>query len=262
MNMQQQQKKTYSGRLTQGAKKRLVKAVNLMVAGTRLRWIFNPINKRQQLHQLSFVTLTVSNAANLDGKTAYKLLLSHFLSWMRKTKGITTYIWKAELQERGQIHYHITCPDFVHYKEIRAKWNELQQKAGLLDAYFEEHGHYDPNSTDIHSAKKVRDMAAYMVKEIAKNCQNHEAIGGKVWDCSANLSEAKYFSVEMKQSQFDFLEAAVNEKRAEKFEGERFCIYKFKEQIAETLLTADDLSHYRVWLRVLRESIVYTDPPA
>jgi hypothetical protein len=262
INMQAQQKRAYSGRLTPGAKKRLTKAINLMVQGTRLRWISNPVNQRSQLHRLSFITLTVNNhGALLDGKTAYKLLLAGFLSWLRKTKGVTTYIWKAEIQKNGQIHYHITLPDFLHYKEIRDKWNDLQRKAGLLEQYHADHGHYNPNSTDIHSVRKMQDIASYLVKEIAKSCQNETSIGGKVWDCSANLSAAKYFSVEMKQAQFEFLEAAVNECRATKYEGERFCIYKFKESVEERLLSKEDLSHYQTWLHVLRESIVYNDPP-
>lgn len=265
-----------------------------MVEGTRRRWIFNPVLKRDTLHQLTFVTLTVSNSDNLPGKEAYRKLLGPFLQWLRKTKGVNTYIWKAELQQNGQIHYHLTMPDFIHFQEIRDRWNECQRKAGIIAKYraaqlefhkdgFQARKHLldswpmekqkqayargmetdwqDPNSTDVHKVYKIKDVTGYLVKEIAKSCQNAEAIGGKVWDCSANLSAAKYFSVEMKQDQFQFLENAVNDKLAFKFEGERFCIYKFKEPIAESLLTASDLSHYKVWLRVLRESIFYHDPP-
>lgn len=262
LNMKEQQKKTYSGKMTIGAKKRCTKAINLLVQGTRRRWISNPVNGRMMLHQLSFITLTVTDRAGLlDGKTAYKNLLSHFLSWLRKTKGVTSYIWKAELQENGQIHYHITCPDFIHYKEIRAKWNELQKKAGYLDAYFKEFGHWDPNSTDIHSAKVVKDMAAYLVKEITKTMQNELCLGGKVWDCSEQLSKGKYFSVEMKQDQFTYLESAVEEGLCEKYEGERFCIYKFNQQpVKEALLTKEDMKQYKTWLHVLRESITFQDP--
>ena len=262
LNMKAQQEKAYSGKFTAGAKKRCTKAINLMVQGTRRRWITNPITKRMQLHQLSFITLTVNNHNGiLTGKEAYSKLLSHFLSWLRKTKAVTTYIWKAELQENGQIHYHITCPDFIDYREIRAKWNALQRKAGLLEAYHKEHGHYDPNSTDIHSVHNQRDMAAYMVKEIAKNVQNEESIGGKVWDCSVNLSKGKYFSVEMKQQQFEYLESAVNEGLCTKYEGEQFCIYKFNASVVqEALLTKEDMKHYKTWLHVLRDSITYQDP--
>lgn len=263
LNMKQQQAANYSGRLTAGAKKRLTKAITLMVQGTRRRWIFNPVSKRNQLHQLSFVTLTVAGGNEyLDGKTAYKKLLSGFLQWMRKTKGINTYIWKAELQKSGQLHYHITCPDFIHYREIRDKWNDLQYRAGLLEHHFNKYGNYDPNSTDIHTVHKMNDAAAYMVKEIAKQCQNSAALGGKVWDCSANLSQAKYYTQDFKEDHFRFCEMAVEEKLATKVEGERFCIYRFNQQVEEHLLTAEELGGFKTWLKVIRASITYSDPPA
>ncbi len=263
LNMVEQQKRSYSGRLTPGAKKRLTKAITLMVQGTRRRWIYNPVSKREHLHQLSFVTLTVAGGnETLDGKTAYKKLLSGFLQWLRKTKKVNTYIWKAELQKNGQLHYHVTCPDFIHHREIRTKWNELQRKAGLLDAYCERYGHYDPNSTDVHSVHKMHDAAAYMVKEIAKSFQNETSLGGKVWDCSANLSAAKYYTAEMKQDHFLFLETAVNEGLAVKYESERFAIYRFKEQVEEYLLTAEEMKGYETWLQVIRASIHYSDPPS
>lgn len=262
MNMREQRKETYTGRLTPGAKKRLAKAVTLMVQGTRRRWIFNPVSGRHHVHHLSFMTLTISDPTRLlDGKTAHKWLLAPFLAWLRKTKEVNTYIWKAELQKNGQIHYHVTLPNFIHYKDVRDKWNDLQRKAGLLDRYFAEHGHYDANSTDMHKVYKVRDMAAYMVKELTKSIQNAASLGGKVWDCSANLSEAKYYTSYMKQSHHDFLELAVEEKLASKFEGERFSIYRFKESPEEYLLTKSELAHYRSWLEVISSSMHYNDPP-
>lgn len=326
-NMELQRQNAYSGEFTAGARKRCIKAINLMVQGTRRRWITNPINQRLQLHQLSFITLTVSDTGDiLDGCTAYKKLLSPFLSWLRKTKEVNTYVWKQERQVNEQIHYHITLPDFIHYKEIRDKWNKLQKKAGIIDKYrdnqlawhrggfrlredlLEEwpeerqraayaHGMAtnwsDPNSTDVHKVYKVKDVAAYLSKEFGKTLQNPKnkkyysdqlefempqlieagdsnrylqllklsSLSAKVWDCSENLSQGKYFSVEMKQAQFEFLEQSVKEGICKKFEGERFCIYKFTGQpVKERLLTKEDLSHYQTWLHVLRDSIRFKDP--
>jgi hypothetical protein len=261
-NMKLQQAKTYSGRLTVGAKKRLTKAITLMVQGTRRQWIVNPVTKKTQLHQLSFMTLTVSDhTKKLTGREAYQQLLSGFLQWLRKSKKVTTYIWKAELHKDGQIHYHITLPDFIHYREIRDKWNDLQKRAGLLDRYHEEHGHWDPNSTDIHKVYKIKDVTSYLVKEIAKSMQNDVSLGGKVWDCSLNLSNGKYFSVYMRQEHELFLNTAVNEGLAEIYVADQFSLYRFEKPVEEYILTRTELKHYRSWLTVLQESIYNTDPP-
>jgi hypothetical protein len=128
------------------------------------------------------------------------------------------YIWKAELQKRGQLHYHITTDRFVGYEEIRAKWNELQYKAGYLESFHRKFGHYNPNGTDVHAVyKETKDIVGYLKKKImseykkrdyqakkeqrnenkaiiseyTKDLQNKKTIGGKVWDCSLNLKQSK-----------------------------------------------------------------------
>lgn len=288
-NMQAQQKRAYSGRLTAGAKKRLTKAVILLCKKYPRKWQFNQVTQRTQLHQLSFLTLTVSDTGEkLDGKEAYKLLLSKFLGWLRKYKGVESYIWKAELQKNGQLHYHITFPNIIHFREIRDKWNELQSKAGIIAKYrerqlaFHANGFQvrkdllawwslekqktayakgmqtdwqDPNSIDIHTVYKIKDMPAYLVKELAKGMQNSVSIGGKTWDCSADLSKGKLFTMTMEERHYLFCETAVNEGLADSFHSERFSIYRFKadEPIEEYLLSKEDLRHYKTWLRVLRK---------
>ena len=326
-NMTLQRASAYSGEFTAGARKRMIKAINLLVKGTERRWVTNPINNQRQLHQLSFVTLTISDTGELlDPVTAYKKLLSPFISWLRKTKEVNTYLWRYERQKNGQIHYHLTLPNFIHYKEIREKWNKLQAKAGIIAKYRENQKAWhqdgfrlredlleewpedrqraayergvkndwsDPNSTDVHKVYKIKDLAAYLSKEFGKTVQNPKnrqyyadlleedlprmqaegdhrkyiemlklaSLSGKVWDCSENLSQGKYYSVEMKQEQYEFLERSCKEGLCERYEGEMFCIYKFKKDpVREALLTKEDLKQYKAWLYVLRESIKFEDP--
>lgn len=267
-----------------------------MVIGVKGRWMNNPITNRMFLHRFSFVTLTVSDISEpLDGKTAHRLLLAPFLDWMRKTKKVSTYIWKAERQYNGQIHYHITTPSFIHYKEIRKKWNELQDAAGIIDKYRAAQlaWHKDgfrlrtgkilktwpaeaqlqaykegmatnwtnPNSTDVHKVYKVKDVAGYIIKEIAKACQNSQSIGGKVWDCSDNLANASYFSTAMNEPHRRFMDGAVESGLASKYVDDQFVLYRFlDERVHEYLLTDKELKSYDVWLDALRETITFVDP--
>jgi hypothetical protein len=83
---------------------------------------------------------------------------------LRDVKDVKCYVWKCEKQKRGQIHYHLVIPDFIPHPEIRKKWNALQKKAGLLDDWVKEHGHYRPPSTEIRA--KRSDQMKYLVKDI------------------------------------------------------------------------------------------------
>jgi hypothetical protein len=250
-NMKAQQQKAYSGYLTAGAKKRLTRAIFILCSMVKRRLVVNPCTGRLHHHHLSFITLTVAGGNTLlTGKEGYSKLLGPFLQWLRRSKDVNTYIWKAELQENGQLHYHITLPNLIHHREIRAKWNELQREAGLLEAHYKKFKNWSPPGTEITSVHSKDDMASYMIKEIAKTIQNRSTIGGKVWDCSANLSKADYFSDELTQFQYEFLEAAVKEGFAKKIEHpeNRFCLYRFEEDVTDIILIDTQKERYRAWI--------------
>jgi hypothetical protein len=247
MNMAAQQKKQYSGGMTDGVRKRMAKAITIMTQAVKPRWVYNPVSLRYQYHTFSFITLTIASNKNISARTAYDHLLAPFLDWMRKTMQVKTYIWKAEMQKRGQIHYHITTPAWIHYREIRNKWNALQRDAGLLDDYAREHGHFNPNSTDVHNTRSIKKMDQYLVKELAKSfaAVNAEAINdvnnmmkrgqltqeeadekvkeieaaklttiGKIWDCSTDLAGVGYYTVPLTSHHMDVIEKWISEKRA------------------------------------------------
>lgn len=227
--MKQARRGQYSGKMTAGTRKRLARSATLLAQASKARWITNPVTNELQYHKLSFITLTVTQGENISAQDGHRLLLADFLQWMRRKKGVTTYIWKAELQKRGQLHYHITTPTFIHYKEIRDKWNELQMNAGMLKDWAAEHGHTDPNSTDVHEVRHVKDLARYIIKELAKSMQNEQATRGKIWDCSDNLAGVPYYSVAMCSHH----ERRIDELRAAGLlkihSGERFTIIDLKD---------------------------------
>lgn len=260
-NMQAQRGKQYSGQLSPGAKKRLAKACTLLVQSAKRSWLYNEVTKKMHLHQLSFITLTVSDPdKKLSGKEAHQKLLSHFLQWLRRTKNCNTYLWKAELQQNGQIHYHITTPAFIAWQEIRDKWNNLQKKAGLLDRYFEKKGHYNANSTDVHEVRNVKDAAGYLLKYITKETQNRVALGGKIWDCSDNLKINKYFSVEMKLEHEAFLNMEVENGNAVLIKGEKFNLWKFQHPVTERVLTREEFRNFTVFINNIRNGSKYIPP--
>lgn len=250
----------YSGTMTGGARKRLTKSITLMAQAVKPRWIHNPVINRTVHHHLSFMTLTIANCRNLTGQEAYTQLLAPFLQWLRDTRctidqqTVKAYVWKAEKQKRGQIHYHLVIPDFIHHRKIRQKWNALQKKAGLLDDYAKEHGHFNPPSTEMKAKKTgemkylVKDIVSEMAKtvdaweleiakqvdaeiesgqlvgwkgfcdldylrkaEIAERLEKKVSIEGKTWDCSLNLSRAKYFTITVTPAHFDAMKLIENQ---------------------------------------------------
>lgn len=226
-------KDAYQGKVTAGVRKRLTKAVNLLLQMTKPAFIKNPVTNQYQYHTISFITLKITSAENITGRMAYDNCFNHFLDWLTRTNGTKLFVWKLELEKRGQVHYHITTPDFIDYRLIRKKWNSLLRKAGYLDDYAKEHGHYDANSTDIHEVNHVTNLAPYLVKafadsieaaekikktrngkntdqigaEMGKDQQNDTGTDGKIWGCSELLSAAKYVTFACGHRHFEAIES-------------------------------------------------------
>jgi hypothetical protein len=179
----------YSGKVTSAASKRIKAAIDILLQITPTKTIYNPVTKKYFPFKINFVTLTVSSKENIDANFGYKNLMKPFLRKLRKNNNFS-YVWKAELQKRGQLHYHIATNTFLPWSEIRNTWNNLQRKHRLLDDYAQKNKHYNANSTDVHALNSIADVGAYLAKYLSKD--NKTAINGKTWDCSQNLNRKRF----------------------------------------------------------------------
>lgn len=197
--------KTYAGEITNHSSKRLKKTIDILLQLSPERMVYNSVIERLVSHTVAFITLTISaKERHLTPMEGHKLLLSKWLLRMKRKAGMTTYIWKAEYQKNGQLHYHITTPSWIPYYTIRDEWNNICSKAGFLTEYHKEHPGKMPNSTDVHKVYKIKNIQSYLVKYMSKKNENRPVVDpldkdenkkyGKVWDCSMNLKQAKYFS--------------------------------------------------------------------
>lgn len=240
----------YSGQVTSGSKKRLTKAISLLIQSTKPRWIKNPVTKKSQYFQLSFITLTIPNQDKAkDAKFTHKNLLEPMLRVLRRRHQLKSYVWKAELQANGSVHYHLTSDIWINHTELRNEWNAILTKNGLLDGYYSENGNYNANSTDIHSVKKVKNMEAYLVKYVTKEYQNSVALNGKVWDCSRNLKASKYWTIEACGHYEDKINKEIEKKNVSYYSTENFTIYQFNGISVKSILNNEDRNAYEWYMQ-------------
>jgi hypothetical protein len=148
--------------------KRLITALNYLIITSPCDYVWCKKLKRHFNFKLNFITLTLSDVQKHSDSDIYKKLLDPFLQWL-SYEGAKGYVWKAEVQNNGNLHYHITTNLFIHYLHIRDKWNYLQWKAGYLDNYEKIHGDNDANSTDVVSVKNELKAKKYMSKYLIKS---------------------------------------------------------------------------------------------
>lgn len=155
--------------------------------------------------KIMFVTLTLSSTQMHSDFEIKEKLLNQFLIEIRKKWNCHKYLWRAESQKNGNIHFHIIFDKFVPWQWIKHIWNRIQNKLGYVDKFaknqhekfragffYDKHNRYKrtykqqlksykegisgnwykPNSTDVHSIKKIKNISSYLAKYCTKNDEN------------------------------------------------------------------------------------------
>ena len=184
---------TYKGKVSAGAKKRIKKAVQTLLAVSPPQTVIHPQLEHPIRFRLNFITLTLPSAqGSIDDRQITKSALEPFLLFLRRKHKFKSYIWKAERQANGNIHYHITSNKFIFYQEVQDEWNFRMKGLGLLSEFQKKHGHWNAPSTEVKAVKKVDQIERYLQKYIMKDQKDDAVINGKVWDCSLNLKSVPW----------------------------------------------------------------------
>ena len=174
----------HQGLISQNAKSKMMNAILWLDAQAMYKWCYSKKTESFFRWRLNFIHLTLPTQANHTDKFIKKLLNQFFLYAFRKT-GMRSYVWKAEPQERGEIHFHITSDCFIWKTTLQNIWNGILRKHGLLGT------HENPPSTRVHPTHNIKNMCAYLIKYMTKNDKHRRTISGRLWGASRNLSSAK-----------------------------------------------------------------------
>lgn len=165
---QQPERNHVSGELSKKSVLRMQKAITwLWLFSDRKRFPYAK-EKARVTFRLNFITLTLSDAQMHSDDWIKIHMLQPFLKWMNRC-GAIHYVWKAEAQENGNIHFHITTNFYIHWRHIQTKWNSIQYQHGYVNNYFRKFGHYEPNSTDVHAVRNERRFVYYMTNYMTKD---------------------------------------------------------------------------------------------
>ncbi len=190
------------GHVYQIAKRKITKAIDYMLLFASDKKVLSIKTGRKFKFKIAFITLTLpSKQCHPDNEIKRKCLNS-FLIELQKYEKVDKFIWRAEKQKNGSIHFHIIIDKFVHWNQIRNRWNRIVNKLGYVDRYREnmkefykngfqvrnelvqnwsetkqrsaykrnlETGFNNPNSSDIHSIQKIHNLAHYFVKYLTDN---------------------------------------------------------------------------------------------
>ena len=123
------------GELSHHSTKRIRRAINYMIYTTKEKQIrgkqiitktqdFTTEYEKSATHQkpvnykLALITLTLPSAQRHPDEEIKSKLLNQFLIELKNKFQVRDYIWKAEKQENGNIHFHILINKYIHHRRL------------------------------------------------------------------------------------------------------------------------------------------------
>jgi len=145
-------------------------------------------------HYPVFFTLTTTDDQEITDYTAKQEMLKKMIMQLRYNGMLDYYIWKAEPQKRGNIHFHIVGDKYIDKFELQKRWNKIQKEHGTSENYYKRFGSYMPPSTHIRTFDNEIGAHKYMMKYVTKNDETR-AISGQMWNSDRKMSKLKPISV-------------------------------------------------------------------
>lgn len=158
-----------TGTLSKSAMSRMRRAINYLFLVSPIQTCFNDDKGYFYTMRNNFITLTLSGKQSHSDNEIKKILLKPFLDVLIKRYPSIQWVWKAEPQRNGNIHFHIITNHFIPKSYVNRVWNRIQRRHGYLDKYHAKHGHWNPPSTETRKVKGKERSANYMLKYMIKD---------------------------------------------------------------------------------------------
>ena len=192
----------HNGFISVAAARRMGKAIDWLLFISAPKEAWNYFTKSKFKFRLNFLTLTLPCKQFHSDVFIKSKMLNNFLTVIRQRYKVSHYIWRAEKQLNGNIHFHLILNEFIHHSDVRNIWNKILDNYGYIEKYRENKKAFyggrfrvnsailnrytvsqqrklykknvsenwsNPNSTDIHSVSNVRNLRSYAAKYLSKN---------------------------------------------------------------------------------------------
>mgnify|MGYP006873019706 CR=1 FL=1 len=245
------QKKYTNGCLSESAKKMIKKTIANWSVGVLASQRLYSKNRERKRRYFVMITLTLPTAQQeSDNKLKRKFLNIWLQRLERVHKGIN-YLWVAEVQKNGNLHFHIVVDRWVNYLWVSSTWNKTLANGEYINEFEKKFGHRNPPTTKVTGQKKMKDPALYITKYISK-AENRRKIEGHCWYCCDNLKKINNLSLLNSEEIENYICEQCPEKLKKVYYGEYSTAYYFIDPLAingvlNKLLTIDFLQICRYY---------------
>ena len=157
-----------TGYFTKSAAKRMRKCLTPWVLAVQTSKELNFGNNTGIKAYLTFATLTLPATQFHSDQELKRALLMPFIQYMIRSKMTELYLWRAEPQKNGNLHFHLFFDRYIDKTLLQETWNTHLDRLGYIDKFSEKHGHRNPPTTDIRKCPDSMHLVSYVMKYAGK----------------------------------------------------------------------------------------------
>ena len=187
--------KKFSGEMSKSSAAKIRRYINIWLDNITCHNLLRMERSLPADRRMIMLTLTLSGDTKMNDTLVKRYLLNTFLTKLKLIKRDFLYIWKAERQDNGRIHFHILADSYFPKDKVSDLWNQTQMTYKIIPTTDLPTARKLYPSTKIEAIRSVDKGLDYMVKYICKN-ESKQGIDGRVWGCSQSFTTLKRLTVD------------------------------------------------------------------
>lgn len=141
--------------MSNSAKRLMRDSINSIFMLSTPRTIYRKNRNPIYNYRMSFITLTLPSLQS-ETDVEVKEYLNLFLTDLRRVYNIQNYVWRAELQENGNLHFHLVIDKYVDYNILLNYWLKALRHSPHVKSYQQKFSEMSFKDYKILRLKKIK----------------------------------------------------------------------------------------------------------
>lgn len=218
----------YTGTLSKNARRQIDKRLHGWIYAMLTAKSNKKGKKRTNRRLPTFVTLTLPSTQRHSDKVIKSKCLELFIKRLQYSFNVTHYFWRAEVQQNGNIHFHLIFDKFIKKELISKHWNAVLENLEYISEFEKIHGHRNPPTTNIQKLYSNSANIWYLLKYVAKESKGR-LIEGAVYRFSQSLRNVKPLKIILEGQAVNKLRSFCRGKVKRVFTDDFFAVVYFKK---------------------------------
>jgi hypothetical protein len=201
------------GDLSKASRRNLINSLDWLVYRTATSSVIGRKRLQTAKRNLGLITLTLPQEMNTNCKFVKDIMFNTFLTSLRQREKKLSYVWKAERQKNGRLHFHLVVNKFFDWEWLNNLWFGICLKNNYAMEWTTGERKIKPKCVDVAGVRKVEKIRAYLIKYMSKG-SDLQPIDGRLWGSSYDISRLSKVMLEVSP---EFIEEIIEGAKAGRF---------------------------------------------